>query len=146
MRSIIHILIAFLLVMSFISAPVTAETENPQYIHYKQMTMRFSETNATATISFKLDTFAQAYTLLMGSHNLDGEIKNMFSDFGDVTISEIGKDYAILSISNVSRLSDGYYLHDSKKLGSSVDLLILIYPTGASKQIRNAESTSNIFY
>jgi hypothetical protein len=146
MRSIIHILIAFLLVITTISLPVTATTEDTEYIHYKQMTMKFSGTNATITIYFKLDAFAEAYTLLMGSHNLEGDIRNMFSDFGEVTISEIGKNYAILSVSNVSNFSDGYYLHDSRKLGSRVDLLILVYPSGATKQIVNAESTSNIFY
>jgi hypothetical protein len=108
MRSIIHILIAFLLVITTISLPVTATTEDTEYIHYKQMTMKFSGTNATITIYFKLDAFAEAYTLLMGSHNLEGDIRNMFSDFGEVTISEIGKNYAILSVSNVSNFSDGY--------------------------------------
>ncbi|WP_370571720.1 hypothetical protein [Methanomethylovorans sp.] len=146
MRPIIHILIAFLFAMIFISLPATAATEDPQYIHYEQMTMRFSGTDATVTISFELDTFVQAYTLLMGSHNLDGDIRNMFYEFDEVTVSEIGKDYAILRIGNVSLLSDGYYLHDSRNLGSDVDLLTLVYPSGASKQISNAKATSNIFY
>jgi hypothetical protein len=146
MRPIIHILIAFLIVIIFISFPATAAIEDSQYIHYKQMAMKFSGNDAVVTLSFELDTFAQAYTLLMGSHNLDGEIRNMFYDFEEITVSEIGKDYAIVKVGNVSRLSDGYYLHDSRKLGSSVDLLLLIYPSGASKQISNAKSTSNIFY
>lgn len=146
MRPIIHILIAFLIVILFISLPVTAETENPQYIHYKQTTMKFSGTDATVTLSFELDTFAQAYTLLMGSHNLEGDIRNMFYEFDEVTVSEIGKNYAILRLGNVSHLSDGYYLHDSREFGSNVDLLILVYPSGASKQISNARATSNIFY
>jgi hypothetical protein len=146
MRPIIHILIAFQFVMLFISLPATAATEDPQYIYYKHMTMKFSGTDATVTLSFELDTFVQVYTLLMGSHNLDGDIRNMFYEFDDVTVSEIGKDYAILRIGNVSRLSDGYYLHDSRNLGSSVDLLTMVYPSGASKQIANAKTTSNIFY
>ncbi|WP_428387480.1 hypothetical protein [Methanomethylovorans sp.] len=146
MKSIIHILIAFMFVMILVSLPATAATDNPQYIHYKQMTMRFSGTDATVTLSFELDAFVQAYTLLMGSHNLEGDIRKMFYDFDEITVSEIGKDYAILRIDNVSHLSDGYYLHDSRDLGSSVDVLTMVYPSGASKQKSNAKETSNIFY
>ena len=146
MRSIIHILIAFLLAAILISVPATAATGDSQYIHYKQLVMKFSGTNATITLSFELDAFAQAYTLLMGSHNLEGDVREMFYEFDNVTVSEIDKNYALVRIGNVSHLSDGYYLHDSKKLGSTVDLLILVYPSGASKQIPNAKATSNIFY
>lgn len=146
MKSIIHILIAFMFVMVFSSLPVTAVTDDSPYIHYKQMTMRFSETDATVTLSFKLDTFVQAYTLLMGSHNLEGDIRKMFFEFDEVTVSQFGKDYATLRLGNVSQLSDGYYLHNSRALGSRVDMLIMVYPSGASKQISNAKQTSNIFY
>lgn len=146
MKSIIHILIAFMFVMVFSSLPVTAVTDDSPYIHYKQMTMRFSETDATVTLSFKLDTFVQAYTLLMGSHNLEGDIRKMFFEFDEVTVSQVGKDYATLRLGNVSQLSDGYYLHNSRALGSRVDMLTMVYPSGASKQISNAKQTSNIFY
>ncbi|MCC7576746.1 MAG: hypothetical protein KK926_07945 [Methanomethylovorans sp.] len=146
MKSIIHILIAFMFVMVFSSLPVTAVTDDSPYIHYKQMTMRFSGTDATVTLSFKLDTFVQAYTLLMGSHNLEGDIRKMFFEFDEVTVSQVGKDYATLRLGNVSQLSDGYYLHNSRALGSRVDMLTMVYPSGASKQISNAKQTSNIFY
>jgi hypothetical protein len=146
MKSIIHILIAFMFVMIFSSLPATAATEDSPYIHYKQMTMNFSGTDATVTLSFKLDIFAQAYTLLMGSHNLKGDIRKMFFEFDEVTVYQIGKDYATLRINNVSQLSDGYYLHNSRALGSSVDMLTMVYPSGASKQMSNAKQTSNIFY
>lgn len=130
----------------FSSLPAAAAAEESPYIHYKQMTMKFNGTDATVTLYFSLDRFAQAYTLLMGSHNLEGEIRKMFFEFNEVTVSQIGKDYATLRIDNVSQLSDGYYLHNSKVLGSSVDMLTMVYPSGASKLISNAKQTSNIFY
>ncbi|MGB3908439.1 MAG: hypothetical protein WBL02_08430 [Methanomethylovorans sp.] len=146
MKPIIHKLIALIFVMSLVSLPVAATTEDPQYVHYKRMTMKFSGNNATVSLSFELDAFVQAYTLLMGSYNLEGDIRKMFYDFDEVTVSEIGKDYAVLRIGNVSHSSNGYYLHDSRKLGSNVSVLIMVYPSGATKQKSNAKETLNIFY
>ncbi|MBC7086369.1 MAG: hypothetical protein H5T43_08430 [Methanomethylovorans sp.] len=146
MKSIIHIIIASIVLVALISLPANAVTSDHYYIHYTHMTMKFSGTDAIVTLSFELDTFAKVYTLLMGTHNLEEDIKEMFYEFEDVKVSQIHKEYAIVRISNVSRLSNGYYLHDSRKLGSGVDLLTIVFPSGATKQISNANATMNIFY
>lgn len=146
MRSIIHILVAFFFVTTIISVQVTLAADDNEYIHYNKMMMQFSDTNATVTLYFQMNIFAQIYVLFMGSHNLNNDIKKVFNQFDEVQINKIGKDYAVIHISNITTLQNGYYLHDSKKLGAIIDELSIIYPSGLTKESNNVNVTPNIFY
>ena len=123
-----------------------ANSDYYQYIDIKEVTIEFNDNDAEASISYDLDLFAQMYVLILGSRNLEPTFNEIFDEFGDFKISEIGKDHAVLMLNNVSRQSGDYYLHDSRNLGTKVDRLILIYPEGTSKMLENTNSTPNTFY
>lgn len=146
MRSILHILVAFFFITSIIAVQTTSALGNNEYIHYNKMMMQFTENNATVTIYFKLNLFAQTYVFFMGSHNLNNDIKRVFSQFDKINIDRIGKDYAIIRIYNITTLQNGYYLHDSKKFETTIDELNIIYPSGLTRDLKNANETPNIFY
>ncbi|WP_410807031.1 hypothetical protein [Methanohalobium sp.] len=117
-----------------------------QYIDINEMTIEFNDNNAEAKISYDLDLFAQMYVLILGSRNLEPTFNEIFNEFGNFKIAEIGKSHAVLMLDNVSRQSGEYYLHDSRKLGTNVGRLILIYPEETSKVVENTNSTPNTFY
>lgn len=138
----------FMLLVAIFSLSLTGNTNKDagEYIHLNQMDIRFKDTSAQLTLHYDLDTFSKAYVLLLGSYNLKPALESLLFDFEQVHFDEIGKDYAIVHVSNISRQSSGYYLHDAHVLGSRVDTLVIVYPDGSKKSMTGATSTPNTFY
>lgn len=114
-----------------------------KYIHLDSMEIAFSKTDADINIEYHLSPFAQAYIFLFGSKYLEPKIKEIFFDFDNLEIKEIGRTSASIHVKGISRLSDGYYLHESRKLGISTDVLTVIYPGGTRRNTENAKATPN---
>lgn len=148
MKSIILAIFIILLSCTTLGYPAFAQTvdNKHQYIDIEQMVIEFDDNDAQARINYELDLFAQMYVFVLGSRNLEPTFNDMFSEFEDFRIVEIGKNHARLILSNVSRQSSEYYLHDSRNLGTNVDRLVIIYPEGTSKILENTNSTPNTFY
>jgi hypothetical protein len=118
-----------------------------KYIHLDQMVIEFDRSDAEVSIYYHLSPFAQVYMFLFGSKYLEPKIEEIFFDFNDTSIEEIGRTSAKIRINNISRLSsDNNYLHDSKKLGMQTSILTLVYPTGKTMRIEKATTTPNTFY
>ena len=66
-----------LLVASFFLTPALAQEEG-EYLHIKEMSLRFDGNDAIATIYFDLDLFGDFYVFAFGSRHLEPEIVNFF--------------------------------------------------------------------
>lgn len=138
----------FILLVAIISLSVTgyALNEEGQYIHLKQMDIRFEGTDAQVTFYYELDMFSRVYVFLLGSYNLQPTLENVLFDFEQVEVREIGRNHAVVHVSNISRQNSEYYLHDSRALGAKVDMLTMVYPDGSSRNVPGATSTPYTFY
>ena len=138
----------FALLLIFLSLSMTgyaASTEG-QYMHFKEMTVEFDGADAEVVLYYDLDMFSRVYVFLLGSYNLKPALENVLSDFEDVEVKKIGNKHAVLFVKGISRQNSEYYLHDSHKLGATVDVLTLVYPDGSSRRVPYATSTPYTFY
>ncbi len=142
---LVALLFACLLITSLALTPALAQEEG-EYLHIKEMSLRFDGDDATATIYFDLDLFGDLYVFAFGSRHLEPELVKVFSDFDDIHVGEIGREKAVISLNNVSQKSDELYLFNEKELGLNVDDLTVIYPSGPSKSLSNVHVIPNLFY
>lgn len=124
----------------------TDQFREGKYIHLDSMEIAFSKTDAEISIEYHLSPFAQAYIFLFGSKHLEPKIEEIFYDFENVEVKEIGKSSALIEVKGVSRRSEEYYLHESREFGMSPDVLTVVYPEGAKRNIEHAKFTPNTFY
>ncbi|RXA16950.1 hypothetical protein EQO05_13230 [Methanosarcina sp. MSH10X1] len=124
----------------------TDQFREGKYIHLDSMEIAFSKTDAKISIEYHLSPFAQAYIFLFGSKHLEPKIEEIFFDFENVKVKEIGRSSALIQVKGVSRRSDEYYLHESREFGMAPDTLTVIYPEGARRNIQHAKFTPNTFY
>jgi hypothetical protein len=139
-----------------ISAALMAEKLSPEinteqfregkYIHIDSVVIVFDKTNANVDVEYRLSPFAEAYMFLFGSKNLEPKIKEIFANFTEVNIRQIGSNSTSLQIMNISRKKDQYYLHDSRAFGMQPDALTLVYPDSTRKIIQKPKSTPDAFY
>jgi len=124
----------------------TEQFKEGKYIHINSVEIEFNKANANVNVTYRLSPFAEAYIFLFGSKHLEPKMKEIFADFRDVKILEIGSNRALLLVPNISRKSDQFYLHESRKFDVRPDILTLVYPDGARRNIINTKSTPNTFY
>lgn len=138
----------FALFISLLSFTSTYDviSSGEEYIKFNQVTMRFQGADAIISVSYGLDMFSNIYVNLMGAHNLEPSIDDFFADFGEMEVIEIGRDHAVISVSNVSRENDGYYLYDSHRLGTVVGVLTVVNPDGSTSIFYNTNTTEPTFY
>ncbi len=118
-----------------------------KYIHIDNMIIEFSKVNATVDVEYHLSPFARAYIFFFGSKNLEPKIKEIFSEFPEVKIQNIGLNSATLQITNISRKNDQDYMHESTKLGLQPDVLTIVYPYNlGTRKLENPDSTLSVFY
>lgn len=144
----IALIISAILLAARLSPEMSTEQfKEGKYIHVDNVVMEFNKANATVNVEYRLSLFAKAYIFLFGSKHLEPKIMEIFADFKEVKIKEIKSDSASLQITNVSRKSDQYYLHEPRKFGLEPDVLTLVYhnPEGTRK-IMHPESTPPVFY
>jgi hypothetical protein len=140
--------LVLLMILSSASLPALAQVTNEEtdFMHFDRMVMRFEGTDAYVTVTYDLDTFARMYVLAFGTRHLESSFEKIFSEYAEAEVMEIGYDTAVIDLKDVSRLSDSYYLHDSRNLGTHIDSLEVIYPGGTSKTLTSVTKTPNIFY
>jgi hypothetical protein len=140
--------LVIVLVMSlfWFSASNDLISNGEEYIHFTQFTMRFQGTDVVITVSYDMDMFSSMYISLLGTHNLEPEIDNLFSDFSGFEVIEIGRNNAVIFVKDVSRQNDEFYLYDSHVLNGTVDVLTMVRPDGSTLNFIDANSTEDIFY
>lgn len=152
MKTKAMITIALLISAVLMAARVSPGIDNDQfregkYIHLDSMEIAFSKTDADISIEYHLSPFAQTYIFLFGSKHLEPKIKDIFFDFDNVEVKEIGRTSASLQILNISRKEAGNYLCDPYELGMQSDSLTFIYPPkGVKKSYENVRVTPPVFY
>lgn len=123
----------------------TEQFRQGKYIHVDSIEIDFDRTDANVNVQYHLSPFAEVYMFLFGSKNLEPKIREIFANFTEVKILQIGRNSAFLQITNISREKDKNYLHDSREFGVSTDNLILVSPQG-TKRLENQNSTVYFFY
>ncbi len=136
----------FILVVFPVSGADMTMPEEGSFIHYDQVIMNFDRADAKVTVSYELDLFAQVYVIAFGTRHIESSFEELFCNYEHLDITEIKPNQASLVLHNISRQSSGYYLHDEKALGNTVDTLLVIYPSGPAKTIYDASSVPNLFY
>ncbi|NPE31488.1 hypothetical protein HNV12_26730 [Methanococcoides sp. SA1] len=120
--------------------------ESNDIIHLEKVVMSFDKTDTSVTVTYNLNFFARMYILAFGTRHLESSFMDIFSKYEDVKIEEVGYDTVKISLKDVSRLSDDYYLHDSRDLGVIVHSMEVIYPSGQTKTVNDVKATPNVFY
>ncbi|MDO9099017.1 MAG: hypothetical protein Q7U60_12975 [Candidatus Methanoperedens sp.] len=139
------VLILFM-VLVFASILPLSEGNPGRPFDITSLTINFDKTDAVFTVNYDLGKLPKMYVLIFGSKSIEPRIKAIFPDF-DYEIVKMDQDKTILRIKNVSRLEKGYYLHDSRRLGTSINTLIIYTPDSTRPtEYFNTNSTPNKFY
>ncbi len=142
MKSLILVLFTVLL----LTAVLSDGKQERQTLHISSLTINFDKTDAEFTVNYNIDNLPKLYILLLGSKSLEPKIKSMFSNF-DYQIVKMNQDEAILQVKNVSRLDKGYYLHDSRNFGETIDTVYIYTPDSPrAKEYSMINSTPPFFY
>jgi hypothetical protein len=142
MKSLILVLFTVLLLTAILSDG----KQERQMLHISSLTIKFDKTDAEFTVNYNMDNLPKMYILLLGSKSLEPKIKSVFSNF-DYEIVKMDQDKAILRVTNVSRLDKGYYLHESRKFGETIDTVYIYTPDSPrAKEFSSINSTPYFFY
>ena len=119
---------------------------NEKMIRFTEADIYFSGTDADIVIFYDTDSLVGSYVLLFGSHDLEDDVLSLVSPLGTPENIDFRRNQATVRISGISSEKNGFYLHDSCRLGETVEKLVLIYPDGREKVILNASETPDTFY
>ncbi len=140
-KSIILILMVLFLILPFAGA-----TPEKRSLDITSLVINFDKTDATFAVNYDLGKLSKMYVLLFGSKSIEPRINAVFSNF-DYEIIKMDQSKAILRVKSVSRLDKGYYLHDSRKLGTVIDKITVYTPDSPRPTEYYAlNSTPNKFY
>ncbi|MDR7665464.1 hypothetical protein RG963_06660 [Methanosarcina sp. Z-7115] len=150
----IALIISAALLAGKVSSGIDAEQfREGKYIHLDNMEIAFNKANADISIEYRLNPFTQVYIFLFGSKNLEPKVKEIFSDFDDIEIKNIGLTSASIEVKNVSKINEDIskinkevYLFDSYKLGVQSDVLTFVYPKGERRSYEHVKVTQPVFY
>ena len=150
MDSRIILLITGLLLSSLFITMGTASAEPPRYMQVESITMTLDGPDATLNIKYKLDKIAQVYVFLLGTGSIESAITGLLSDFDNIRVLSVREDNAVVKVMNVSyqdpEQGENIYFHDSHNLGTTVDNLIFVFPSGAERIFYNVSATPNTFF
>ncbi|MGB8216143.1 MAG: hypothetical protein WCE94_02480 [Candidatus Methanoperedens sp.] len=140
-------IIVIFLVLFFASIlPISDGTSANHTLEITSLTINFDKTNATFIVNYDLGQIPKMYILLFGSKSIEPKISELFSNF-DYDIVKMNQDETILKVKNISRLEKGFYLHDSRKLGTTINSIIVSTPDSTrAKEYFNLNSTPDTFY
>ncbi|MCX9014683.1 MAG: hypothetical protein OIN89_07810 [Candidatus Methanoperedens sp.] len=140
------VLALFILLILALLLPLTSGVPERRNFELTRASIIFDKTDATITVNYEFPKLMKLYILLLGSKSIEPKIKEAFLDF-DYDIIKMNHEQAILRVKNVSRSSQGYYLHESRKLGTSINTVYIYTPDSrTAKQYSNINSTPNTFY
>ena len=141
-------LVLAVLVILFIASLLTLTngTSERRSFEITSASINFDETDATITINYEFPELMKLYILLLGSKSIEPKINAIFLDF-EYEIVKMNQKQAILKATNVSRYDHGYYLHESRKLGTNINTVYIYTPDSPRPKLySNIDSTPNIFY
>ncbi|MCZ7384485.1 MAG: hypothetical protein O8C63_07025 [Candidatus Methanoperedens sp.] len=121
------IMVIFIVLFFASILPISEGTSANHTFEITSLTINFDKTNATFIVNYDLGKIPKTYILLFGSKSIEPKIKDIFSNF-DYDIVKMNQDETILHVKNISRLENGFYLHDSRKLGASINTIIIYTP------------------
>lgn len=137
------ILILFMVLLSLL--PLSHGYQS-RPLEITSLVINFDKTDAVFTVNYDLGNIPRLYVLLIGSKSIEPRVKAVFSNF-DYEIIKMDQDKAILRVKNVSRLEKDFYLHDSHKLGESINTMIIYTPDSPqAREYSNLNATPNTFY
>ncbi len=138
--------VLILIVLIFALTFPLSEGNPSRPLEITSLIIDFDKTDATFTVNYDLGKLPKMYILLFGSKSIEPRIKAVFPSF-DYEIIKMDQDKTILRVKNISRLDKGYYLHDSRKLGASINTIIVYTPDSPRPtEYSNLDSTPNKFY
>ncbi len=140
------IMVIFIVLVFASILPMSGGTPANHTLEITSLTINFDKTDATFIVNYDLGKIPKTYILLFGSKSIEPKIRNIFSNF-DYDIVKMNQDETILNVKNISRPEKGFYLHDSRKLGASINSIIVSTPDSPrTKEYTNLNSTPNTFY
>jgi len=145
-KSVLAVLV--ILVILFIAAllPLRNGTPERRSFEITSASINFDKNDATITVNYEFPKLMKLYILLLGSKSIEPKINATFPDF-EYNIIKMNQNQAILRVTKISRYDHGYYLHDSRKLGTSINTVYIYTPDSPRPKIySNINSTPNIFY
>ncbi len=142
MKNLVLVLFTVLLLTAILTDGKTGR----QSLQITSLTIKFDRADAIFTVNYDIGEVPRLYILLLGSKSLEPKIKSVFSNF-DYEIVKMDQDKAILRVKNVSRLDKGYYLHDSRKFGETINT-VYIYTSDSHRAAEYSmiNSTPPFFY
>ena len=144
MKNFVALLFIVLLLVSFL--PFTEGTPEKRSFDITSLTINFDRRDAIFTVNYDLGALPKLYVLLLGSKSVEPRISSLFSNF-NYKIIKMDQDKVIMKVNNVSRSIPGYYLHDSRKFGTTIDKIYVYTPDSSlPKEYSNRNSTPDTFY
>ncbi len=144
MKNLVLVLFIVLVLASFL--PFTEGTPERRSLDIISLTINFDKTDAIFTVNYDLGTLPKMYVLLLGSKSIEPKISSVFSNF-NYEIIKMDQDKVIMRVNNISRSIPGYYLHDSRKFGTTIDKIYVYTPDSpVFKEYSNRNSTPDTFY
>ena len=144
MKNFVALLFIVLIFVSLL--PFTEGSPETRSLDITSLTITFDRTDAIFTANYDLGTLPKLYILLLGSKGIEPKIRSVFADF-DYEIIKLDQDKAVLRVKDISRFEKGYYLHDSHKLGETINSVYVYIPgSPKAKEFTNLNSTPPIFY
>jgi hypothetical protein len=138
--------LAFLTVFAYVATITDSDGRQGRDLHITSLYIQFDKTDATFVINYDFGELPTMYLLIFGSKSIEPDIKSIFSNF-DYDIVKMDQEKAILKVKNISVLNKGYYLHDSRKFGQTIDVIYITDPSSIKvREYDNMNSTPNYFY
>jgi len=142
-------MLAFVGLMALISSGSATD----DYLYVKDVTMHLKGDNATFELNYSLDAFTRFYVLALGCKYLEPELLSFLGNYSGVRLLKADMDGAALQVSGAGKQNGGYYLFDSRPLGSKerplttgIPKFTVVYPEGRIRSYYNVTSTQSVFY
>ncbi len=141
-----------ILAFSTILALTISSGAGGEYIYIKDITMRLNEGNAVFELNYSLETFTRLYVLALGCGYIEHDLRSVLGNYSGVKVIRAGPDSAALLVSDAGKYNSGYYLFDSRPLGTAnnplnekISKFTVVYPEGRARTFFNVTSTQNVF-
>jgi hypothetical protein len=123
-----------------------------EYIYVIDVTMHLCGDNATFELNYTLDAFTRLYVFALGCRYLEPELRSFFGNYSSVRLMKADMNGAALQVQGAGKYQNGFYLFDSRTLGSRQNPLregiarfTVVYPEGRMRTFYNITSTQSVF-
>ncbi len=144
---------ASILTFLAIATMAVCSTASGEYLYVKDVTMHLDGDNATFELNYSLDTFTRFYVLALGCKYLEPELLSFLGGYKAVKLIKADMNSAALQVKGAGKYNSGYYLFDSRPLGSKnyplkdgIAKFSVVYPEGRIRIFYNVTSTQSVFF